>query len=120
MQTSRYTRSRMILQRMPYQNRISSARWTASIPKSGKLSSLHVRYGVSRLPGTVAASSISVALTMRRRWWWIWMSKEELEKKSLSALLRIAGAWYDQMKAGEIPSISLPTRTKYNIEFDDS
>ena len=48
------------------------------------------------------------------------MSKEELEKKSLAALLRIATAWYDQMKAGEIPSISLPTRTKYNIEFDDA
>jgi len=48
------------------------------------------------------------------------MSKEELEKKSMAALLSIAGAWYDQMKAGEIPSISLPTRTKYNIEFDDS
>ncbi len=34
------------------------------------------------------------------------MSKEELEKKSMAALLRIANAWYDQMKAGEIPSIS--------------
>ena len=39
------------------------------------------------------------------------MSKEELEKKSMLALLTIAGAWYDQMKSGEIPSISLPTRT---------
>ena len=48
------------------------------------------------------------------------MSKEELEKKSMTALLGIASAWYDQMKAGEIPSISLPTRTKYNIEFDDA
>ena len=48
------------------------------------------------------------------------MSKEELEKKSMTALLRIANAWYDQMKAGEIPSISLPTRTKYNIEYDDA
>ena len=48
------------------------------------------------------------------------MSKEELEKKSMTALLRIASAWYDQMKAGEIPSISLPTRTKYNIEYDDA
>jgi DNA topoisomerase-6 subunit A len=48
------------------------------------------------------------------------MSKEELEKKSMTALLRIATSWYDQMKAGEIPSISLPTRTKYNIEFDDA
>ena len=48
------------------------------------------------------------------------MSKEELEKKSMVALLGIASAWYDQMKEGEIPSISLPTRTKYNIEFDDA
>ena len=48
------------------------------------------------------------------------MSKEELEKNSITALLRIANAWYDQMKAGEIPSISLPTRTKYNIEYDDA
>ena len=54
------------------------------------------------------------------RWWWISMSREELEKKSMVALLGIASAWYDQMKAGEIPSISLPTRTKYNIEFDDA
>ena len=48
------------------------------------------------------------------------MSKEELERKSMAALLRIASTWYDQMKAGEIPSISLPTRTKYNIEYDDT
>ncbi|MCX6689460.1 MAG: DNA topoisomerase VI, partial [Methanoregula sp.] len=48
------------------------------------------------------------------------MSKEELDKRSMMALLRIASAWYDQMKAGEIPSISLPTRTKYNIEYDDA
>ena len=48
------------------------------------------------------------------------MSKEELDKRSMKALLAIASAWYDQMKAGAIPSISLPTRTKYNIEFDDA
>ena len=48
------------------------------------------------------------------------MSKEELDKRSMKALLGIASAWYDQMYAGEIPSISLPTRTKYNIEYDDA
>jgi DNA topoisomerase-6 subunit A len=37
----------------------------------------------------------------------------------MAALLAIASAWYEQMKTGEIPSISLPTRTKYNIEYDD-
>jgi DNA topoisomerase-6 subunit A len=48
------------------------------------------------------------------------MSKEELDARSMKAILAIASAWYDQMKSGEIPSISLPTRTKYNIEFDDA
>ena len=47
------------------------------------------------------------------------MSKEELDKRSMKALLGIASAWYDQMYAGEIPSISLPTRT-INIEYDDA
>lgn len=47
------------------------------------------------------------------------MSREELDRRSMEALLGIANAWYDQMKAGEIPSISLPTRTKYNISYDD-
>ena len=45
------------------------------------------------------------------------MSKEELDARSMKALMGIASSWYDQMKAGEIPSISLPTRTKYNIEY---
>ena len=44
------------------------------------------------------------------------MSKEELDARSMKALMMIASAGYDQMKAGDIPSISLPTRTKYNIE----
>lgn len=33
--------------------------------------------------------------------------------------MEIAKVWYDQMESGEIPSITLPTRTKYNIEYDD-
>jgi DNA topoisomerase-6 subunit A len=48
------------------------------------------------------------------------MSKEELDKRAMEQLLGIASAWYDQMKGGEIPSISLPTRTKHNIEYDDA
>ena len=48
------------------------------------------------------------------------MSKEELDARSMKALMAIASSWYDQMKGGEIPSISLPTRTEYNIEYDDT
>ena len=31
----------------------------------------------------------------------------------------IAQVWYDQMERGEIPYITLPTRTKHNIAYDD-
>ncbi|HQJ88202.1 MAG TPA: DNA topoisomerase IV subunit A [Methanoregulaceae archaeon] len=48
------------------------------------------------------------------------MSREELDRRANAELLRIAEAWYDQMHGGEVPSIALPTRTKQNIEFDDS
>lgn len=48
------------------------------------------------------------------------MSKEELDARAMKALMGIASAWYNQMNGGEIPSISLPTRTKYNIEYDDT
>lgn len=34
-------------------------------------------------------------------------------------LMELAQVWYDQMDGGEVPSITLPTRTKYNIEYDD-
>ncbi|MGD9937907.1 MAG: DNA topoisomerase VI, partial [Methanoregulaceae archaeon] len=47
------------------------------------------------------------------------MSKQELDQRANTELLRIAEAWYDQMHGGEVPSIALPTRTKQNIEFDD-
>ena len=46
------------------------------------------------------------------------MSKEEFDTLARTRLLAIALEWYNQMKGGEIPSISLPTRTKYNIEYD--
>ncbi len=47
------------------------------------------------------------------------MSMHDLDRDADSRLLKIAQQWYDQMKGGEIPSISLPSRTKQNIEFDD-
>jgi DNA topoisomerase-6 subunit A len=47
------------------------------------------------------------------------MSKEELDNLAIERLVKIAKAWYDQMGAGQIPSISLPTRTKQNIAFDE-
>lgn len=34
-------------------------------------------------------------------------------------LMEIAKVWYDQMSGGDIPSITLPTRTKHNIAYDD-
>ena len=37
-----------------------------------------------------------------KRWWWISMSKEELDARSMKALMTIASTWYDQMKAGDI------------------
>src|SRR5512137_2245013 len=97
-----------------------SARWITSSRRYGKLQFHHRRYGASHTPEMAGDCSISGVLTITRKWWLISMSKEELEKKSMTALLRIASAWYDQMRSGEIPSISLPTRTKYNIEFDDA
>ena len=47
------------------------------------------------------------------------MSKEALDAQARQELLRIAEAWYDQMTGGVVPSISLPTRTKQNIAFDE-
>lgn len=47
------------------------------------------------------------------------MSKEALDAQARQELLRIAEAWYDQMTGGVVPSISLPTRTKQNLAFDE-
>jgi DNA topoisomerase-6 subunit A len=47
------------------------------------------------------------------------MSKPDLDCRALEQLLCIARGWYDQMREGIIPSISLPTRTKRNIAYDD-
>ena len=43
----------------------------------------------------------------------------ERDMATKKRLMEIAKVWYDQMDAGDVPSITLPTRTKYNLEFDD-
>ncbi|KQC04413.1 MAG: DNA topoisomerase VI [Methanoculleus sp. SDB] len=46
-------------------------------------------------------------------------SKHEKDQKTKERLVEIARTWYDQMSDGGIPFITLPTRTKKNIEYDD-
>jgi DNA topoisomerase-6 subunit A len=45
--------------------------------------------------------------------------KEERDLATKKRLMEIAQVWYDQMDGGEVPSITLPTRTKRNIEYND-
>lgn len=47
------------------------------------------------------------------------MSKSDLDTLATDRLVGIARKWYSQMTGGEIPSVSLPTRTKQNIAYDD-
>ncbi len=48
------------------------------------------------------------------------IDKEERREHTLERLLSIPKQWYGQMTAGEIPSITMPTRTKRNIEYDEA
>ncbi|MBP2134577.1 DNA topoisomerase-6 subunit A [Methanomicrobium sp. W14] len=47
------------------------------------------------------------------------MKKEESDKIADCKLLEIAEKWYHQMQSATIPYISIPTRTKHNIEYDE-
>ena len=47
------------------------------------------------------------------------MAEKKLDSQAIERLIGIAGKWYDQMRDGLLPSISLPTRTKQNIAYDD-
>ncbi len=44
----------------------------------------------------------------------------EIERRCLKALLSIVERMYEQMKAGRVPELEIATRTKYNIEFDET
>lgn len=48
------------------------------------------------------------------------MSKGSLDREAKEKLVDIARRWYQQMTEGAIPSISLPSRTKLNIAYDDA
>ena len=43
----------------------------------------------------------------------------DVDLASKKRLMEIAKVWYDQLDSGEIPSITLPTRTKVNLEHDE-
>lgn len=45
--------------------------------------------------------------------------KEARDLATKKRLMEIAQVWYDQMSEGEVPSITLPTRTKRNLEYND-
>src|SRR6056297_2923408 len=46
------------------------------------------------------------------------MSTQTNEEKAREQLIDLAAEFYDQFAGGEIPHMSLPTRTKSNIEYD--
>ena len=46
------------------------------------------------------------------------MEMNERQKKAVDNLTTIIASLYDQMDTGEIPAMSLPLRSKKNIEFD--
>lgn len=46
------------------------------------------------------------------------MANTEKDKLTQERLVSIASEWYGQMAGGHVPSITLPTRTKANIEYD--
>lgn len=45
--------------------------------------------------------------------------KEEKRQHALDRLLTIPQHWYNQILRGDLPSISMPTRTKQNIAYDE-
>lgn len=47
------------------------------------------------------------------------MSRKKTDLLARKRLVGIAEAWYAQMSGGDIPSITLPTRTKQNIAYDE-
>jgi DNA topoisomerase-6 subunit A len=47
------------------------------------------------------------------------IDKEARKKETLSKLLGIPTQWYAQMTRGDLPSITMPTRTKKNIAYDE-
>lgn len=47
------------------------------------------------------------------------LDPKERDMATKKKLMEIAKVWYNQMDTGNIPSITLPTRTKHNLAYDD-
>ena len=45
--------------------------------------------------------------------------KRAMKDETLKRLLKIPGHWYEQISHGELPSITMPTRTKKNLAYDE-
>jgi len=45
--------------------------------------------------------------------------KKAVKDEALRRLLKIPRHWFDQISAGELPSITMPTRTKKNLAYDE-
>ncbi|ELY58464.1 DNA topoisomerase VI subunit A, partial [Natronococcus jeotgali DSM 18795] len=43
----------------------------------------------------------------------------DTDQQAKEQLLDLAAQFYDQFELGEIPHMSVPTRTKSNIEYDE-
>ena len=46
-------------------------------------------------------------------------ARDSKKSETIDQLLRISDRWYQQIEAGDIPSISLATRTKRNLAYDE-
>ena len=46
------------------------------------------------------------------------MSSQSSESRAREQLIDLAAEFYDQFAGGQIPEMTLPTRTKSNIEYD--
>jgi DNA topoisomerase-6 subunit A len=47
------------------------------------------------------------------------MSSQNQEERARQRLIDLAAEFYDQFDGGEVPEMTLPTRTKRNIEYDE-
>ena len=52
-------------------------------------------------------------------WWILTIRKRAMKDETLKRLLKIPGHWYEQISHGELPSITMPTRTKKNLAYDE-
>jgi len=125
--SSRTNRARTSRWRSPTSSRSSrrtsptvqpSSRWTASGSSSGNPRSRATtkRHSSTRCPRT--RRSIWTSKASRAKTDGVIMSTNDNEQ-AREQLIDLAAQFYDQFELGEIPHMSVPTRTKNNIEYDE-